>query len=323
MTIIFNDLINQPDEKIEETAAAKCSATNSEFLPPDLQKLNNHHHEHEMKELHEKIDVIKAENNLEVHDECHRSTISYPKPNGDGYIHIASHHHHHHHRAHRGPSAAFMVLMGDIVHNLFDGLAIGVAFAGMGISGGKQPSKIFYQFFVSFLFGLGISTSIAVLCHELPHELGDFTIIIRSGMPLRNAVYWNIVASITCWFGMCIGIFLGSIKDAWLSALVGGTFLYISLVDMVPELDSCPHLPSKSRAVKLTVQMIGIAIGIAIMLLISLYENEFHLILANNDDHHHHHVHHPHNQPFNVHQSSSIDLVHEHDHHLHHHQPTN
>lgn len=136
MTIIFNDLINQPDEKIEETASAKCSATNSEFLPPDLQKLNNHHHEHEMKELHEKIDVIKAENNLEVHDECHRSTISYPKPNGDGYIHIASHHHHHHHRAHRGPSAAFMVLMGDIVHNLFDGLAIGVAFAGMGISGG-------------------------------------------------------------------------------------------------------------------------------------------------------------------------------------------
>lgn len=139
LTIIFNDLFNQPDQTIDETTAAKCSTTNAEFLSPDLQKLNNHHHQHEMKELHETIDVLrkKTDNNLQVHDECHRSTISYPKPNGDGYIHIASHHHHHH-RAHRGPSAALMVLMGDIVHNLFDGLAIGVAFAGSGISGGKQ-----------------------------------------------------------------------------------------------------------------------------------------------------------------------------------------
>ncbi|OTF81074.1 zinc transporter-like protein, partial [Euroglyphus maynei] len=176
LTIIFNDLFNQPDQTIDEPTAAKCSTTSAEFLPPDLQSLNNHHHQHEMKELQETIDELVVVSN---------------------------------------------------------------------------------------------NTSIAVLCHELPHELGDFTIIIRSGMPLRNAVYWNIVASITCWFGMCLGIFLGSMKDAWLSALIGGTFLYISLVDMVPELDSCPHLPSKSRAIKLTVQMIGISIGIAIMLLIS------------------------------------------------------
>lgn len=72
---------------------------------------------------------------VQVHDECHRSTISYPNPNGDDFIHISSHHHHHH-NVHSGPSAAFMVLLGDAVHNLFDGLAIGVAFAG-GISGGK------------------------------------------------------------------------------------------------------------------------------------------------------------------------------------------
>lgn len=72
---------------------------------------------------------------------------------------------------------------------------------------------------------------------------------------------------------MALGIVLGSIQDAWLSSLVAGTFLYISLVDMVPELDSCPHLPSRRRAVKLTVQIIGITIGVAIMLVISLYED--------------------------------------------------
>lgn len=126
---------------------------------------------------------------------------------------------------------------------------------------------------------LGISTSIAVLCHEIPHELGDFTIIIRSGMKLKRAIFWNILASIICWIGFFLGVFLGRIKDAWLSALIAGTFLYISLVDMIPELDSCPHLPSRSRAVKLTIQMLGIILGIGIMLIISLYENKFYHLL--------------------------------------------
>ena len=97
-------------------------------------------------------------------------------------------------------------------------------------------------------------------------------------MPIRNAIFWNIIASVICWFGMCIGIFLGTVQNAWLSALIAGTFLYISLVDMIPELDSCPQLPSKSRAIKLTVQLVGITFGISIMLVISLYENNLRLI---------------------------------------------
>lgn len=250
---IFIDLFNQPSNSHhEEQKGASCSRNTAEFLGPELDKLNNLHPHHEMEDL---SSVINGKNvqDLQVHDECHRSTISFPKPNGEGYVHITAHHHHH--KAHRGPSATLMVLLGDLVHNLFDGLAIGVAFAGSGISG-------------------GISTSIAVFCHEIPHELGDFTIIIRSGMRLRNAIFWNCLASLICFLGMAIGIILGSIKDAWLSALIGGTFLYISLVDMVPELDSCPHLPSKSRAIKLTVQLIGILIGIMIMFFISVYENK-------------------------------------------------
>lgn len=91
-------------------------------------------------------------------------------------------------------------------------------------------------------------------------------------MKVRHAFLWNICASFICWVGMAIGLLVGEIEHAWLSALIAGTFLYISLVDMVPELDSCPHLPSKNRAIKLTVQLVGISVGVLIMLVISLYE---------------------------------------------------
>ena len=93
-------------------------------------------------------------------------------------------------------------------------------------------------------------------------------------MTLRSAIFWNIAASVICWFGMALGIVLGEVNEAWLGALIAGTFLYISLVDMVPELDSCPHLPSKNRAIKLTVQVVGITVGVLIMLVISLYEDQ-------------------------------------------------
>lgn len=84
-----------------------------------------------------KVNMLNGSKNtdVQVHDECHRSTITFPNPDGEGYMHLGAHHHHHH-KAHQGPSSSLMILAGDIVHNLFDGLAIGIAFAGSGVSGG-------------------------------------------------------------------------------------------------------------------------------------------------------------------------------------------
>ena len=65
------------------------------------------------------------------------------------------------------------MIFGDGIHNLADGLAIGAAF--------------------SESFTSGLSTSIAVLCHELPHEVGDFAMLLKAGMSVKQAVCYNIL----------------------------------------------------------------------------------------------------------------------------------
>lgn len=68
---------------------------------------------------------------------------------------------------------AWMVIVGDGIHNLADGMAVGAAFT---------------EDFIS-----GLSTSIAVLCHELPHEVGDFAMLLKAGMSLKQALFYNIL----------------------------------------------------------------------------------------------------------------------------------
>ena len=63
------------------------------------------------------------------------------------------------------PPSSLMVIVGDAVHNLADGIAVGAAF--------------------SMSLAAGFSTSIAVLCHELPHEVGDFALLLHSGMSVK------------------------------------------------------------------------------------------------------------------------------------------
>ena len=75
----------------------------------------------------------------------------HAKAPSNGHAHVAVHE-----EGRRWKSVAWMVLIGDAIHNFLDGVAIGVAFTE------KYPSGFFG----------GISTSIAILCHELPHELG-------------------------------------------------------------------------------------------------------------------------------------------------------
>lgn len=57
----------------------------------------------------------------------------------------------------------------------------------------------------------GFSTTVAVFCHELPHELGDFAMLLKAGMTIKQALFYNVLSSILCVFGNVFGLVLGKI----------------------------------------------------------------------------------------------------------------
>lgn len=153
-------------------------------------------------------------------------------------------------------AVAWMVILGDGIHNFCDGLAIGSAFAAT-ITG-------------------GISTTIAVFCHELPHEIGDFAVLLKAGMRPKQAIVYNVVSSVLAFCGMLIGVMLGNIESAslWIFTVVGGMFLYVSLVDMLPEMMAVDSRDGENPFFHLMFQACGMFLGIGIMLVIAMYEDK-------------------------------------------------
>ncbi|XP_063835706.1 zinc transporter foi [Ostrinia nubilalis] len=211
--------------------------------------------------------LLKAETPavVEMNNIKHKEDGAKDLKDGDSYTvilreHSRAHHGHSHAHGHvHAPpssmsSVAWMVIMGDGLHNFTDGMAIGAAFAS-NIAG-------------------GFSTAIAVLCHELPHELGDFAVLLKAGMSVKRAVCYNILSSALCLAGMVCGVLAGHAPSAtrWLFAVAAGMFLYIALVDMMPEL-STSH-SKEGTLCQCILQLLGLACGVGIMLVIALYEHD-------------------------------------------------
>ncbi|KAK3706690.1 hypothetical protein RRG08_019685 [Elysia crispata] len=171
--------------------------------------------------------------------------------NGHGHVHS-----HSHGESQEVAPVAYMIIFGDALHNFIDGLSIGSAFTQSIMT--------------------GVSVSVAVMCEELPHELGDFAILLNSGMPFRRALMYNFLSALTCYAGTVIGIMLGENTHSheWIFAIAGGMFLYISLVDMMPEMNTAAESPEgkafgKTRMFLL--QNFGLLSGFTIMLIMALY----------------------------------------------------
>lgn len=133
------------------------------------------------------------------------------------------HPHEHHageHPAHEVPPAtAAMLLWGDALHNFIDGLVLGAAF--------------------SVSREAGLTATLAIFVHEVPQEIGDFAVLLRTGMSRRRALLLNFLSGLTPIPGALLA-FAGSSfwkeSAGWLLPLAAGGFIYIALADLVPAL---------------------------------------------------------------------------------------
>jgi len=137
---------------------------------------------------------------------------------------------------------AIMNLIGDSVHNFIDGLIIGASYLAS--------------------FQIGITTTLAVILHEIPQEIGDFGVLIHGGFKKNKALFLNFVTALTAVVGTIISLVVGNYVQSLNNALIPfaiGSFVYIASSDLIPELHKETN-PTKSFK-----QMIAILFGIGIM----------------------------------------------------------
>lgn len=128
------------------------------------------------------------------------------------------HHHEEGHAPHEH-SPGYLVLIGDLIHNAIDGVAIALSFM------------------VSI--ELGIAATTAVLIHEIPTEIGDFLVLLHGGFSRAKALWMNFLVSLSTIVGALATYALGPVFEKYMPlalALVAGNFIYIAIADLMPEL---------------------------------------------------------------------------------------
>ena len=118
----------------------------------------------------------------------------------------------------------------------------------------------------------------------MPKELsilGDFALLLKAGMSVKQAIFYNLVSSVLSYAGMVAGLLLGQISHVtpWIFAATAGIFLYVALVDMVPELSS-GHTGEAGQWVGVALQVAGMCAGVGVMLAIALSEHWVHALIA-------------------------------------------
>ena len=116
-------------------------------------------------------------------------------------------------------AAGPMILLGDTIHNLTDGVIIAASFLG------SLP--------------LGIITSLSVIAHEIPQEVGDFAILRHSGYATKKALFLNVLSSLSTLPAAITAYYALEAAESvipYIMAVAAASFIYIALADLSPEL---------------------------------------------------------------------------------------
>jgi zinc and cadmium transporter len=125
----------------------------------------------------------------------------------------------HHHAEQKVKPFAIISLIGEAVHNFIDGVIIAAAYVAS--------------------LKLGLATTLAVVFHEIPHEVGNFALLVHGGFKRWRALLLNAASAVTAILGAVVTIVLSESAKAvapYLLPFAAGTFLYIAGTDIIPEL---------------------------------------------------------------------------------------
>ena len=143
----------------------------------------------------------------------------------------------------------YLNIVGDIVHNFGDGLIIGAVFL--------VDVK------------LGIATTLAIIFHEIPHELGNFTVLVYGGFSKSRALLFNFMSALFAIAGTIVGYyFAGNISgfSRFMLPAAAGGFIYIASCDLIPEL----HKEESGKRSALI--MVTFIVGISIMYFLKMLD---------------------------------------------------
>jgi len=139
----------------------------------------------------------------------------------------------------------YMNLAADAVHNFIDGMIIGGSYL-------VSPA-------------VGFTTTVAIVFHEIPHELGNFFVLLHARFTVRKALLYNLISAVFAILGSITALLIGSQVAGFSRYIVpfaAGGFIYIAGSDLVPELHK------EIRLHKSLIQLLSIGAGIGVMLLL-------------------------------------------------------
>jgi len=143
---------------------------------------------------------------------------------------------------------SYMILIGDFVHNFVDGLVIAVSYL------------------VSI--HLGIATTLAVILHEIPQEIGDFGSLVYGGFSIKKALFYNFLSAFSAILGAILILVLSFNPESLMSILLplaGGGFIYIAGSDLIPELHK--HRETKTVIFQILTFILGIGLMFGLLFL--------------------------------------------------------